>query len=76
MVARAHPESDSVTGAGTNRCPQGVPKMGQIRSEGSWNVLHNANHLTVYESLPLRLSLAYPLRKSDKPELSVTWVAP
>ena len=29
--------------AGTNRCPQGVPKMSQIRSVGSGNVLHNAN---------------------------------
>ena len=46
MVARAHPESDSATDAGTNRCPQGVPKMSQIRSVGSGNVLHNANHLT------------------------------
>ena len=43
MVARAHPESDSATGACTNRCPQGVPKMSQIRSVGSGNVLHNAN---------------------------------
>ena len=46
MVARAHLESDSATDAGTNRCPQGVPKMSQIRSG---NVLHNANHLTVFE---------------------------
>ena len=44
VVARAHPESDSATNAGTNRCPQGVPKMSQIRSVGSGNVLHNANH--------------------------------
>ena len=44
MVARAHPESDSATDAGTNRCPQGMPKMSQIRSVGSGNVLHNANH--------------------------------
>ena len=49
VVARAHPESDSATDAGTNRCPQGVPKMSQIRSVGSGNVLHNANHLTVLE---------------------------
>ena len=42
MVARAHPESDSATDAGIN--PQGVPKMSQIRSVGSGNVLHNANH--------------------------------
>ena len=79
MVARAHPESDSATDAGTNRCPQGVPKMSQIRSEGSGNVLHNANHLTVSELMPLfflRLPLAYLFRKSNKPELSVTWVAP
>ena len=55
MVARAHPESDSATGAGTNRCPQGVPKMSQIRSVGSGNVLHNANHLTLYELMPLFL---------------------
>ena len=40
MVAGAHPESDSATDAGTNRCPQGVPKMSQIRSVGSGNVLH------------------------------------
>ena len=44
VVARAHHESDSATGAGRNRCPQGVPKMSQIRSVGSGNVLHNANH--------------------------------
>ena len=44
VVARAHPESDSATDAGTNRCPQGVPKMSQIRSVGSGNVLQNANH--------------------------------
>ena len=43
VVARAHSESDSATDAGTNRCPQGVPKMSQIRSVGSGNVLHNAN---------------------------------
>ena len=42
-VAGAHSESDSATDAGTNRCPQGVPKMSQIRSVGSGNVLHNAN---------------------------------
>ena len=77
VVARAHPESDSATNAGTNRCPQGVPKMSQIRSEGSGNVLHNANHLTIFELMPLfllRLPLAYLLRKCDKPGLSVTWV--
>ena len=43
MVAGAHSESDSATDAGENRCPQGVPKMSQIRSVGSGNVLHNAN---------------------------------
>ena len=43
VVAGAHSESDSATDAGTNRCPQGVPKMSQIRSAGSGNVLHNAN---------------------------------
>ena len=43
VVAGAHSESDSATDAGTNRCPQGVPKMSQIRSVGSGNVLHNAN---------------------------------
>ena len=48
VLARAHPEGDSATDAGTNRCPQGVPKMSQIRSVGSGNFLHNANHLTVY----------------------------
>ena len=41
VVAGAHSESDSATDAGTNRCPQGVPKMSQIRSVGSVNVLHN-----------------------------------
>ena len=79
VVARAHHESDSATGAGTNRCPQGVPKMSQIRSVGSGNVLLNANHLTLYELMPLfllRFPLAFLLRKSDKPELSVTWIAP
>ena len=40
VVAGAHSESDSATDAGTNRCPQGVPKMSQIRSG---NVQHNAN---------------------------------
>ena len=68
MVARAHPESDSATDAGTNRCPQGVPKMSQIRSG---NVLHNANHLTVFgvdaSHCFLKASLAYLLRKLDKP---------
>ena len=49
VVARAHPESDSATDAGTNRCPQGVGKMSQIRSEGSGNVLYNVNHLTAEE---------------------------
>ena len=66
MVARAHPESDSATGAGTNRCPQGVPKMSQIRSEGSGNVLHNANHLTVSELMPLfffKASFGLPVQK-------------
>ena len=43
VVAGAHSESDSATDAGTNRCPQGVPKMSQIRSVGSGNVLHNTN---------------------------------
>ena len=43
VVAGAHSESDSATDAGTNRCPQGVPKMSQIRSVGGGNVLHNAN---------------------------------
>ena len=43
MFAGAHSESDSATDTGTNRCPQGVPKMSQIRSVGSGNVLHNAN---------------------------------
>ena len=33
-MARAHPETDSATDAATNRCPQGVPKMSQIRSVG------------------------------------------
>ena len=68
VVARAHPENDSATDAGKNRCPQGVPKMSQIRSG---NVLCNANHLTVFEVdaiVFLRLPLAYLLRKSDKPE--------
>ena len=68
VVAGAHSESDSATDAGTNRCPQGVPKMSQIRSVGSGNVLHNAN--TVFELIPLfllRLPLAYLLRKLDKP---------
>ena len=55
------PEGDSATDAGTNRCPQGVPKMSQIRSVGSGNVLHNANHLTVFELMP------FLLRKLDKP---------
>ena len=32
VVAGAHSESDSATDAGTNRCPQGVPKMSQIRN--------------------------------------------
>ena len=49
VLARAHPKGDSATDAGTNRCPQGVPKMSQIRSVGSGNFLHNANHLTVLE---------------------------
>ena len=39
VFAGAHSESDSATDAGTNRCPQGVPKMSQIRSVGSGNVL-------------------------------------
>ena len=43
LFAGAHSESDSATDAGTNRCPQGVPKMSQIRSVGSGNVVHNAN---------------------------------
>ena len=43
VVAGAHSESDSSNRTGTNRCPQGVPKMSQIRSVGSGNVLHNAN---------------------------------
>ena len=61
------PWGDSATDAGTNRCPQGVPKMSVIRSVGSGNVLHNANHLTVFELMPLfllRLPLAYiPVEK-------------
>ena len=64
-------ESDSATDAGTNRCPQGVPKMSQIRSVGSGNVLHNANtDLLILKLMPLfllRLPLAYLLRKLDKP---------
>ena len=43
VVARPHPESDSATDVGTNGGPQGVPKMSQIKSVGSGNVLHNAN---------------------------------
>ena len=69
VVARAYPESDSATGAGTNRCPQGVPKMSQIRSVESGNVLHNANTdlFEVDAIVFLRLPLAYLLRKLDKP---------
>ena len=69
MVAGAHSESDSATDAGTNRCPQGVPKMSQIRSVGSGNVLHNTNniYLKLMPLFLLRLPLAYLLRKLDKP---------
>ena len=66
VVARAHHESDSAAGAGTNRCPQGVPKMSQIRSVGSGNVLHNANHSLYLKLMPLfllTLPLAYLCEK-------------
>ena len=70
-LARAHPESDSATDAGTNRCPQGVPKMSQIRSEGSGNVLHNANHLTVSELMPLFfLGFLWPTCSESQTSLS------
>ena len=48
VVARAHHESDSATGAGT-RCPQGVPKMTQIRSVGSGKCSTQCKPLTVFE---------------------------
>ena len=68
-VAGAHSESDSATDAGTNRCPQGVPKMSQIRSVGSGN-FYTMQTLTYLKLMPLfllRLPLAYLLRKLDKP---------
>ena len=52
MVARAHPESDSATDAGINRCPQGVSKISQIRSVGSWNVPNGEGKCVVARAHP------------------------
>ena len=76
VVARAYSESDSAIDAGTNRCPQGVPKMSQIRSVGSGIVLHNANHLTVFEvdasHCFFKASFGLPVEKVGR----ATWVSP
>ena len=76
MVARVHPESYSATDAGTNRCPQGVPKMSQIRSG---NVLHHANHLTVLEVdaiVSFKASFGLPVEKVGQALAECDWVAP